>query len=108
VTNTEDSHEAVTSQIENDSQQISNHIIKFNSDNPLNFHFENDIADRQRKQYESEIIGRKTNTNRYNIIIHKIFIFFFHNNSTSIGGVFLRASNLNDTIPYPTLRVIHY
>lgn len=83
VTNIEDMHEAVTSQIDNEDPQIINPM------NPLNLHFEEDIADRQRKQYESDMDRKKAS------------------NSLSTGGVFLRGSNINGTIPYPTLQVIH-
>ncbi len=58
MTHTEDLQEAVTSQIDH-------------TNNPLNFHFADDIADRQRKQYESDI-GRKRNSNKYTINIPKI------------------------------------
>ncbi len=85
----EDIHEAATSQTDNEDQQIINPVDQFNSDDPLNLHFEEDIADRQRKQYESDMDRKKSS------------------NGLSTGGVFLRASNLDGTILYPTLEVIH-
>lgn len=70
-----DLHEDIISQIGND-----NH--------PLNFHFEENIDNRQRKQYESEVEPKIKSKN-------------------SIGGVLLRASKLDSTNPYPILKVIH-
>ncbi len=73
--------EAVT--LQTDDQNV-------NFDNPLKFHFENDIANRQRKQYESDVRRKRS-----------------PDNSASTGGVFLRASTLNSKTPYPTLQVIN-
>jgi len=69
--------EVLTAHIDNDDQQMTNQINTVNFDHPLSFHFEDDIADRQRKQYESEIMGRKKNSHKYNLHIHKISISFF-------------------------------
>jgi hypothetical protein len=106
VTNTEDLQETATSQIGSEDRQITNLMNTVNPGNPLNFHFEANLADRQRRQYESEIMGRKKKPNRYHMNIHPISIVIFLNYSSSIGGVFLRASHLDGTIPYPTLQVI--
>ncbi len=81
ATNIDDLHEATTSYIINDDQQGTNRfgdesilgsaysLFKTEADNPLNFHFEINIADHQRNQYESDV-NRKTNSKRYNISIH--------------------------------------
>ncbi len=44
-------------------------------------------------------------TSTLSIFLKSLLPFFYH--SSSIGGVFLRASNLNSTMPYPTIQVIN-
>ena len=81
-----------------------------NPNQPLNLCFEINIANRQRKQYESEM-ARKTVLNGYTTAPDPSFMpFACFSRSHSVGGVFLRAAtngtrhatNLN---LYPTISV---
>jgi hypothetical protein len=97
---------------EEETTQPNCQSLQLNTDHPYGLGFDSDLADRQRQQYEKEMC--RTGSSKYKMLsIRKYFyLFIFSIESSSKGGVRLRACSKptgtsSSDKSYPVVHVIN-